>query len=68
MKISAETNAAEALKMSKKIAEVFNKYNLYCTGCKCIKEETIGRIAFNQGLDRDNFISELNSALSEGKK
>lgn len=68
MKITAETNAAEALKMSKKVADVFHKYNLPCTGCKGLKEDKIGRIAFNQGLDPEKFIGELNAALGEGKK
>lgn len=68
MKITAETNAAEALKMSKKVADVFKKYKLDCTGCKGIKEENIGRIAFNQGLDPDKFLNDLNSALEPVKK
>lgn len=68
MKITAETNAADALKMSKKVADVFYKYNLYCPGCKGVKEDRIGRIAFNHGLDPEKFIEELNAAAEEGKK
>ena len=68
MKITAETNAAEALKMSKKVADVFNRYNLPCAGCKGLKEDRIGRIAFNNGLDPEKFIKDLNAALVEGKK
>ena len=55
MKITAETNAADALKMSKKVADVFYKYNLYCPGCKGVKEDRIGRIAFNRTFKPDVF-------------
>ena len=68
MKITAETNAADALKLSKKVAEVFTKYNLPCAGCKGVKEDKIGRIAFNYGLDPEKFIADLNAAVTEGKK
>lgn len=68
MKITSETNAAEALKMSKKVAEVFARHNLPCAGCKGVKEDKIGRIAFNYGLDPEKFINELNEAAAEGKK
>jgi hypothetical protein len=68
MKITAETNASDALKASKKMADIFNKYKLPCTGCKGIKEETIGRIAFNNGLDQVEFIADLNSVIEQAKK
>ena len=68
MKITAETNAADALKMSKKVADVFYRYNLSCPGCKGVKEDKIGRIAFNYGLDPDKFIKELNAAAADAKK
>lgn len=68
MKITAETSATDALKMSKKVADVFNKYGLVCIGCKGLKEEKIGRIAFNQGLDPDKFIADLNAAIEQVKK
>ena len=68
MKINADTNAADALKISKKVADIFKKHNLDCPGCKGIKEETIAKIAFNQGLELEKFINELNSALDHGDK
>lgn len=68
MKITAETNASDALKMSKKVADILNKYSPGCTGCKGIREETIGRIAFNQGIDPEKFIADLNSAIDQAKK
>ncbi len=63
MEIKPGTNVAEALKMSKKVAEVFRKYNLDCPGCKGVSHETIERAAFNNGLMLDEFLNELNGAL-----
>ena len=63
MKIKSDTNAAEALKMSKKVADVFRDYNLECVSCKGVSNETIEKIAFNKGLTLDHFLASLNSAL-----
>ena len=63
MKIKSDTNAAEALKMSKKIADVFRDYNLECVSCKGVSNETIEKIAFNKGLALDNFLKDLNEAI-----
>jgi hypothetical protein len=68
MKITVETNAADVLKMSKKAADVFYRYNVSCLGCKGLKEEKIGRIAFNYGLDPDKFIKELTEAVAEARE
>jgi len=63
MKIKSDTNAAEALKMSKKIADVFREYNLECASCKGMVNETIEKIAFNKGLTLDHFLNDLNNAV-----
>jgi hypothetical protein len=63
MEIKSDTNAAEALKMSKKIADVFREYTIECLSCKGMPGETIEKIAFNKGLALDNFLSSLNNAL-----
>ena len=60
MKITAETPAPEALKMSKNTAAVFKSYNLKCLSCKGLFNETIGRIAFNSGIDLKSFLDDLN--------
>lgn len=66
MKITADTNASEALKMSRAVADIFYKYNLDCPGCRGLKEETIGKIAFNNGLRLEVFLNELNEATKQG--
>lgn len=63
MKINSATNAAEALKMGRGVVNVFNKHNLYCPKCKGVINDTIGQVAFNKGLDPDQFIKELNESL-----
>ncbi len=63
MEIKPSTNAAEALKMSKNVAEVFRSYNLDCLACKGVVEETVDKIAFNNGISLDVFLEDLNNAL-----
>jgi hypothetical protein len=63
MKITKNTKATDALKMSGNILEVFRKHDLYCPGCKGIGEDTIEKIATCNGMDVEKFLSELNGAL-----
>lgn len=63
MEIMASTKVSEALKMSIKVADIFREYKLNCLGCKGVAEETIGKVAFNNGLKLDDFLKDLNKAL-----
>ena len=63
MEIKPDTNVAEALKMSKKIADVFRAYKLDCITCKGVVEETIEKAAFHHGLTLNVFLKDLNDAL-----
>ncbi len=63
MEIKGNTNVAEALKMSKKVADVFRNNKLDCLTCKGVVEETIEKAAFHNGLTLDVFLKELNDAL-----
>jgi len=63
MEIKPGTNVADALKMSKKVADVFRSYNLDCLTCKGVVEETIEKAAFHNGLTLDVFLKDLNDAL-----
>ena len=63
MEIKAGTNVSEALKMSRKVADVFRKYELDCLTCKGVVQETVDKIAFNNGLILADFLKELNDAL-----
>ncbi len=65
MKITSKTNGADALRMSKNVAEVFKSYKLHCVRCKGIANETIEKIAFNSGLDLNLFLEDLNRVLEK---
>ena len=65
MKIAGNTNVAEAFKMSKEINKVFKSYNLHCPGCKGASEDTIEKVAVNNGLDLQVFLDDLNKALGK---
>ncbi len=61
MKITKETKVLDAVKNLKSSVKVFNKYNLDCPGCKGAVEDTIEKVAINNGLDLEKFINELNA-------
>jgi hypothetical protein len=63
MKITKNTRALDAIRMSKKIIRVFEGFGLYCPMCKGVAEETIEKIAVNNGLELKKLLKELNSAL-----
>jgi len=63
MEIKPNTNVAEALRMSKKVADVFKRNNLDCITCKGVVEETIEKAAFHNGLTLEVFLKDLNDAL-----
>ncbi|HOK00861.1 MAG TPA: disulfide oxidoreductase [Spirochaetota bacterium] len=64
MEIKKDTYVVEALKLSKEVAEVFRKYKLDCLKCKGMSEDTIEKVAFNNGLDLKVFLEDLNKAAS----
>jgi len=63
MEITGKTNVAEALRMSKKVGDVFRNYKLDCITCKGVVEETIEKAAFHHGLTLNVFLKDLNDAL-----
>ncbi|HOP63070.1 MAG TPA: disulfide oxidoreductase [Spirochaetota bacterium] len=65
MVIKKNTFVPDALKASKNVADVFNKYNLRCLKCKGMVQDTIEKVAFNNGLDLQLFLEELNKAAGK---
>ena len=63
MKIEKTTKIIDALKLSKGVKEILQKYNLDCAGCKGAVEDTIEKVAFNNGLDLKMFLNELNNKM-----
>lgn len=63
MRITAKTRVNEAMALSKNIADVFRRYKLECAGCKGGENDTIEKVAVNNGLDLNAFIDDLNMAV-----
>jgi hypothetical protein len=63
MKITKNTKAADAIKLSNNVTRIFRKHNFYCPDCKGLGEDTIEKIAFCNGMDVQEFLDELNGSL-----
>lgn len=66
MKIKADTVVVDAIKMSKEVTKVLKKYKLDCAGCRGAVEDTIEKVAVNNGLDLKVFLEDLNNAIKPG--
>ncbi len=66
MKIKADTVVVDAIKMSKEVIKVLKKYKLDCAGCRGAVEDTIEKVAVNNGLDLKVFLEDLNNAIKPG--
>jgi hybrid cluster-associated redox disulfide protein len=62
MPITGKTTVEEAVKKSKEAAQVFTKYGLNCPGCRGAAEDTIEKVAVNNGLELAALLKELNAA------
>lgn len=65
MEIKENTTVEEALKKDHKLLGVFKKYKLECPRCRGFKEDTIKKVAINNGLKLEAFLKELNSILKQ---
>lgn len=63
MKITLETQIQEALALSSKVTEVFDRYGLECLQCHGSSQDRIRHIIQNNGLDGETFLSDLNNVL-----
>lgn len=63
MEITAKTKIIDALQKSDKFKDIFKIYNLHCLGCKGISEDTIEKVAYNNGLDIVEFLNEINRMI-----
>lgn len=64
MKVDKDLKLRDLLKMSGRVAKVLENYNLECAGCRGNEHDTVERVAVNNGLDLDKFLSELNDAVN----
>lgn len=65
MEIKEKTTVEEAVKKSPAVAAVFKKLRLDCASCRGAREDTIEKVALNNGLDIKGLLKELNRALKE---
>jgi hybrid cluster-associated redox disulfide protein len=62
MPITGKTTVEEVIKKSRETARVFRKHGLDCPGCRGAAEDTIEKVAVNNGLDLAALLKELNAA------
>jgi hypothetical protein len=58
--IERTTKLTELFKKNKKTAEIFRELGLSCEFCKGISEDTVEKVAINNGLELKKFLSRLN--------
>ncbi len=63
MEINEHTRLSDLLDRSPALAKVFKKHGLHCLSCRGIAEETVGKIAVNNGLSPGDLVRELNKAM-----
>ena len=66
MKITADMSIAAVMKIPGAM-EIMKKYNLVCAGCKGAGEDSVAKVAVNNGLDLKTFIEDLSRAVSGQK-
>ncbi|PLY04558.1 MAG: disulfide oxidoreductase [Desulfuromonas sp.] len=62
-KVTDQTTFQQVIDMGPKALEVLKKYRLACVGCGGARNETIAKGAMAHGLDADELVRDLNSAL-----
>ena len=65
MKFTKNSKVNDVLKGSPAAKKVFDKYNLDCPQCKGSIEDSIYKVAENNGLDLDSFLKELNAVIDK---
>ena len=58
--IEQTTKLTELFKKNKKAADIFRELGLSCESCKGIVEDTVEKVAVNNGLDVKELLSRLN--------
>lgn len=64
-KITKEMGIIDVVQKYPQTLEVFQKYGLGCIGCAAARFENLEAGAKVHGIDVDDFIKDLNSALEE---
>ena len=58
--VDKNTKLSELFKTDKNAINIFKKFDLSCPGCKGQAQDTIAKVAVNNGLDPQKLIDALN--------
>ncbi len=65
VKITKDMGIIEVVQQYPQTLEVFQKYGLGCIGCAAARFENLEAGAKVHGIDVDDFITDLNTAIAE---
>jgi hypothetical protein len=60
--ITGDIHVSDLFSNDPGLMKVFVQYGLQCPSCKGIEQDTIARVAVNNGLNLDEFLLALNKA------
>lgn len=63
-KVTKEMTFFEVMRMYPEVVKVLQKYNLGCIGCMGAQNESIEQGAKAHGIDPDELINDINSAVA----
>jgi len=64
-KVTDQTTLMQVIELGPKAIEVLKKYGLACIGCGGARNETIAKGAMAHGLNAEELVRELNTALKK---
>ena len=65
LKITKDMGIIEVVQQYPQTLEVFQKYGLGCIGCAAARFENLEAGAKVHGIDVDDFVNDLNTAIAE---
>ncbi|EEG77197.1 DUF1858 domain-containing protein [Dethiobacter alkaliphilus] len=65
MKITKDMTIFETIRSHPKAIEVFKSFDMACSGCMAVMDETIEQGARRHGTDLDNLLDELNALFEQ---
>ena len=58
--ITGDLHVSDLFEQNPDLMKVFEKYGLHCPSCRGIEQDTLSRVAVNNGLNLDEFLVTLN--------
>jgi len=60
--ITGDIRVSDLFSNNPGLMKVFEQYGLKCPACKGVEQDTLARVAVNNGIDLDEFLQALNKA------